>query len=152
MIGDVDIEWIWLIGGVLLLIVELIAPGYFLVFIGAAALATGIASLVLPLAIPFQLIMFAVLAFLFARFGGRRFYAMRYDHSPDPFLNDRMRRLLGKVVTVTQPVDQHGGRVRVGDSEWSARGTKAAVGDKVRIIDFEGNCLKVEAEHALPPE
>jgi len=152
MIGDVDIEWIWLIGGVLLLIVELIAPGYFLVFIGAAALATGIASLVLPLAIPFQLIMFAVLAFLFARFGSRRFYAMRYDHSPDPFLNDRMRRLLGKVVTVTQPVDQHGGRVRVGDSEWSARGAKAAVGDKVRIIDFEGNCLKVEAEHALPPE
>jgi membrane protein implicated in regulation of membrane protease activity len=152
MIGDVEIEWIWLIGGVLLLIVELLAPGYFLVFIGAAALATGIAALLLPIGVPLQLIIFAVLAFVFARFGGRRFYAMRYDHSPDPFLNDRMRRLLGKVVTVTQAVDAHGGRVRVGDSEWSARGAKAAVGDKVRIIDFEGNCLKVEAEHMLPPE
>jgi len=38
----------------------------------------------------------------------------------------------------------------VGDSEWSARGGPAAVGERVRIVDFEGNCLKVEPEHVLP--
>jgi len=51
---------------------------------------------------------------------------------------------------VVEAVDQNGGRVRVGDSEWSARGGPAAVGERVRIVDVDGNCLKVEAERALP--
>jgi membrane protein implicated in regulation of membrane protease activity len=148
---DIDPEWLWLIGGVVLLIAELIAPGFFLVFIGGAAIATGFAALLLPLSVPLQLAIFAVLAFLAARVGGRHAYAMRYDYSPDPFLNDRARRLLGRVVVATQPIDSNGGRVRVGDSEWSARGGPAAPGDRVRIVDIEGNCLKVEPEHVLPP-
>jgi membrane protein implicated in regulation of membrane protease activity len=32
-----------------------------------------------------------------------------------------------------------------------ARGGPAAAGDRVRIVDIEGNCLKVEPEHVLPP-
>jgi membrane protein implicated in regulation of membrane protease activity len=146
-----DPAWMWLIGGVVLLIAELIAPGFFLVFIGGAAVATGFAALALPLNLPLQLAIFAVLAFLSARIGGRRAYSMRYDYSPDPFLNDRTKRLLGKVVVATQPIDAHGGRVRVGDSEWSARGGPAQAGERVRIVDVDGNCLKVEPEHVLPP-
>ena len=146
-----DPAWLWLIGGVVLLIAELIAPGFFLVFIGAAAIATGFASLALPIGLPLQLAIFAVLAFLSARIGGRRAYSMRYDYTPDPFLNDRTKRLLGKVVVASQPIDADGGRVRVGDSEWSARGGPASAGDRVRIVDIDGNCLKVEPEHVLPP-
>jgi membrane protein implicated in regulation of membrane protease activity len=148
---DFDFEWLWLIGGVVLLIAELIAPGFFLVFIGAAAIATGLIAMVLPISVALQLAIFAVLAYLATRVGGRHAYSMRYDYSADPLLNDRVKRMLGRVVVVTQPVDSNGGRVRVGDSEWSARGGPAEVGDRVRIVDIEGNCLKVEAEHVLPP-
>ena len=147
----IDPEWLWMIGGVLLLIAELIAPGFFLVFIGAAAIATGVITLLLPLSVALQLAIFAALAYLAARIGGRRAYAMRYDYTPDPFLNDRAKRLLGRVVVATERVDSHGGRVRVGDSEWSARGGPAEPGERVRIVDIEGNCLKVEPEHVLPP-
>jgi membrane protein implicated in regulation of membrane protease activity len=147
----IDPEWLWLIGGVLLLIAELIAPGFFLVFIGGAALATGVIAMLLPLSLPLQLAIFAVLAYLSARIGGRRAYAMKFDYSPDPFLNDRAKRLFGRVVVATQPIDSNGGRVRVGDSEWSARGGPAQPGERVRIVDIEGNCLKVEPEHVLPP-
>jgi len=146
-----DPGWLWLIGGVVLLIAELIAPGFFLIFIGAAAIATGIATLLIGLPLALQMAVFAVLAFLSVRIGGRRAYATRYDYSADPLLNDRAGRLLGKVVVVVQPVDAHGGRVRVGDSEWSARGGPAAAGERVRIVDIDGNCLKVEPEHVLPP-
>jgi membrane protein implicated in regulation of membrane protease activity len=145
-----DPAWLWLIGGVVLLIAELIAPGYSLIFIGAAAIATGVLAVLLGVPLVLQLAAFIVLAFLAVRVGGRRFYASRYDHSSDPFLNDRVARLLGKVVVVVQSVDASGGRVRVGDSEWSARGGPASVGDRVRIVDIEGNCLKVEPEHLLP--
>jgi inner membrane protein len=150
-LSHIDLVWLWLIGGIVLLIAEVIAPGFFLMFIGAAAIATGLLSLVLPVGVALQLAMFAILALIIVRVGGRRAYASKYDYSSDPLLNDRAGRLLGKVVTVVQRVDANGGRVKVGDGEWSARGGPAEVGDRVRIVDVEGNCLKVEPEHVLPP-
>ena len=148
---DIDPGWLWLIGGIVLLIAELIAPGFFLIFIGAAAVTTGVLALLLGLPVALQLAVFAVLAFLAVSVGGRRFYASRYDYTADPLLNDRAARLLGKIVIVVEPIGADGGRVRVGDSDWSARGATAAAGERVRIVDIEGNCLKVEPEHALPP-
>lgn len=147
---SIDPGWAWLIGGVVLLIAEVIAPGFFLVFIGAAAMATGLFALLFGLGLVQQLGLFALYAVL-AVMVGKRFYANRHTDSTDPLLNDRVGRLVGKVVTVVTAVDDHGGRVRVGDSEWSARGGPAAAGERVRITGVDGNCLTVEAERLLPP-
>jgi membrane protein implicated in regulation of membrane protease activity len=149
--NGIEPGWLWLIGGVLLLIAEVIAPGFFLVFVGAAAIATGLFALLFGLGLPLQLALFAIYTLL-AVLVGRRFYANTADQvSADPLLNDRAGRLVGKVVTVVSPVDEHNGRVRVGDSEWSARGGPAAAGERVRITGIDGNCLTVEPERALPP-
>jgi membrane protein implicated in regulation of membrane protease activity len=147
--NDLPVEpgWLWLIGGVVLLIAEVIAPGFFLVFIGAAAIAAGLFTLLFSLGVVPQLALFAVYALL-AVLVGRRFY--RRSESPDPLLNDRAGRLIGKVVTVVTAVDEHSGRIQVGDGQWSARGGPAAAGERVRIIGVEGNCLRVEPER-LPP-
>ena len=149
-LSGIDPGWLWLIGGVLLLIAEVIAPGFFLVFIGAAAMAAGLFTLLFGLGTVAQLALFALYALL-AVMIGRRFYANQHADSTDPLLNDRAGRLVGKVVTVVASIDEHGGRVRVGDSEWSARGGPAAAGERVRITGVDGNCLKVEAERVLPP-
>src|SRR5437763_15350538 len=95
-----DPGWLWLIGGVVLLIAELIAPGFSLIFIGAAGIATGVLSLTLGLPVTLQLATFAILGFLAVRFGGRYFYASRYDYSADPLLHDRAARLLVKVFVI----------------------------------------------------
>jgi len=145
----VDPGWMWLIGGVLLLILEVIAPGFFLVFIGAAAIATGLFTVLFGLGTAAQLALFVLYA-LVAVMLGRRFYANRTADSTDPLLNDRAGRLVGKVVSVVSDVDDHNGRVRVGDSEWSARGGPAAAGERVRITGIDGNCLTVEPERTLP--
>lgn len=147
--NNIEPGWLWLIGGVLLLIAEVIAPGFFLVFIGAAAMATGLFTLLFGLGTVPELALFALYALL-AVMVGRRFYANRASDSADPLLNDRGRRLVGKVVTVVVAVDEHSGRVRVGDSDWSARGGPAAVGERVRITGVDGNCLNVEAIPPLP--
>jgi hypothetical protein len=146
----VDPGWAWLIGGVVLLIAEIIAPGFFLVFIGAAAIAAGLFTVLFGLGTAAQLALFALYAVL-AVLIGRRFYARAGVASSNVPLNDPARRLVGKVVTVVAAVDEHNGRVRVGDGEWSARGGPAAVGERVRITGVDGNCLKVEAERLLPP-
>jgi len=148
-VNNIEPGWLWLIGGVLLLIAEVIAPGFFLVFIGAAAIATGLFTLLFGLGTVLELALFALYALL-AVMVGRRFYANRASDSADPLLNDRGRRLVGKVVTVVVAVDEHSGRVRVGDGDWSARGGPAAVGERVRITGVDGNCLNVEAIRPLP--
>jgi len=53
-------------------------------------------------------------------------------------------------VTVVTDVDDHAGRVRVGDGEWNARGGPAAAGERVTITGVEGNCLTVEPVRTLP--
>lgn len=144
-----DSGWLWLIGGVVLLIAEIIAPGFFLVFIGAAAIAAGLFTVLFGLGLEAQLALFALYAVL-AVMIGRRFYSTAARAGSNPFLNDPARRLVGKIVTVVEPVDEHSGRVRVGDGEWSARGGPAGVGQRVRITGVDGNCLTVEPEQTLP--
>ena len=147
---NVEPGWLWLIGGVVLLIAEVIAPGFFLVFIGLAAMLTGLFTVLFDLGTAPQLALFALYAVI-ATLVGRRVYANRPGDSSDPLLNDRAARLVGKSVTVVEAIDDHDGRVRVGDSVWSARGGPAQVGERVRVVGVDGNCLKVEPDRALPP-
>ncbi|WP_395624215.1 NfeD family protein [Sphingomonas daechungensis] len=148
-IESMEPAWLWLIGGVILLIAEIIAPGFFLVFIGAAAIATGAFTLLFDLGTAPQLALFALYAVI-AFMVGRKVYANQNVDSTDPLLNDRSARLIGKVVTVIADVDEHSGRVRVGDSEWSARGGPGRPGERVRITGVDGNCLLVEPERLIP--
>ena len=148
-IEGIEPGWLWLIGGVVLLIAEIIAPGFFLLFIGAAAMATGVFTILFDLGAAPQLALFALYAVIALMFG-RKVYANRDVNLSDPLLNDRSARLVGKVVTVVNAVDDHDGRVRVGDSEWSARGGPAAAGERVRVTGVDGNCLLVEPERILP--
>ena len=148
MLDGIEPGWLWAIGGVVLLIAELLAPGFFLLFIGSAAIATGVFTLLFDLGIAPQLVLFALYAAL-AVMLGKRFYAQP-DTPDQQLLNDPSRRMIGKNVVVVDPVDEHGGRVRVGDGEWSARGGPAAVGERVVVTGVEGNCLTVEPTRALP--
>ena len=142
--------WLWMIGGVLLLIAELIAPGFFLVFIGAAAIAAGLFTLRFDRGVAGQLTLFAIYAIV-AVMIGRKVYANAAVDAGDPLLNDRAARLVGRSVIVIEDVDEHSGRVRLGDSEWSARGGPGSAGERVRITGVEGNCLLVEPDRRLPP-
>ena len=144
MIDGIDPGWWWAIGGVALLIAELLAPGIFLVFIGAAAIATGVFALLFGLGLPAQLVLFAIYSAL-AVMAGRRFY-QRKDTPGSALVNDRSAQLVGRSVTVLEAVDSHGGRVRLGDSDWSARGGPAAVGERVLIRSIDGNCLIVDSQ------
>lgn len=138
----VNTAWWFAIGGIALLIAEVIAPGFFLIFIGLGAIATGVFALLLQLGVEAQLLMFTLYTGL-AVLGGRRFYA-RPRGAGAVHLNDRPSQLTGRRVSVTQAIDAEGGRVRLGDGEWSARGDPAAIGETVIIRRVEGNCLIVE--------
>ena len=150
MFDNLEPGWIWAIAGVLLLIAEIIAPGFFLIFVGIAAILTGLFTLLFGLGLAPQLILFAVYAVL-AVMIGKRWYGEPDSADERHAINEPAKRLVGRTVTVTADVDDHVGRVRVGDGEWNARGGPAAVGERVTVTGVEGNCLIVEPVRTLPP-
>lgn len=136
-------HWLWLIAGALLATAEMLVPGVFLIWIGAAAVLTGLLALLLPIGTTPQCLIFAV-ASVTAIYAGRRYLAANPIPTTDPLLNDKSARLVGSIVTAVEPVDALQGRVKVGDGVWSARGEDAAVGDRLRVVSAEGTVLVVE--------
>jgi membrane protein implicated in regulation of membrane protease activity len=145
---DVEPQWLWLLAAIALGIAELIAPGVFLIWLAAAAAATGLLTLAFGIDLPFQFAVFALLA-IAAVYSGRRWYLANPMPSADPMLNDRAARLVGRTVVVTQAIENGEGRVRVGDGVWSCRGLDAPEGARVRITGADGSCLKVEPVRAI---
>lgn len=136
-------HWLWLIAASVLGIAEIIIPGAFLMWIGIAALITGLVALVLPFGVPVQMAVFAITA-IASVYIGRRVLMRNPIVSDDPLLNDRGARLVGEIVTAVEIVDASQGRVKVGDGVWSARGATAAIGDRLRVTGIDGGVLLVE--------
>ena len=139
----IDPPWLWLIGGVLLGIAEMVLPGVYLMWIGGAAVLTGVVALLLPIGMTAQFAIFAVTT-IAAIYIGRRYLNQNPIASADPMLNDKGARLVGSIVVAVEPVDALSGRVNVGDGVWSARGAEAAVGDRLRVTAADGAVLVVE--------
>lgn len=150
-IGGMEIsgDAIWLIFGVLLLITEMIAPGAYLMFLGGAAILTGLLSFALPIPIILQFLIFAV-ASVASVYVAKRWFDVYPILSSAPLLNARVAQMIGQTVEVVEPIDGGSGRVKVGDSVWSANGPDAEVGTRMKIVGAEGNRLAVEPIEALP--
>ncbi len=140
---DIDAHGLWLLAAVLLGIAEVIAPGVFLIWLAAAAALTGLATLLLGIELPFQLVLFTLFS-IAAVYGGRRWYLSNPVESSDPLLNDRAARLRGETLTVVSAIENGRGRVRVGDSVWACKGPDAPEGAPVRVVGADGACLRVE--------
>jgi membrane protein implicated in regulation of membrane protease activity len=138
----IDDHWWWLMAAAVLGILEIFLPGIFLIWMAAAAALTGIVAAVLPIALPFQIALFVLLA-MAAVLGGRRHYERHPVPSSDPLLNDRTARLIGQNVLVVTAIENGEGRVKVGDSVWAARGPNAPAGTRMVVTGADGTCLSV---------
>ena len=139
-------HWLWLALGLVLAIAEMAIPGVFLIWLAMAALITGVLAWIVPIAVPVQIALFAVLAIV-SVFAGKRYLAANPVVSADPMMNDRGARLVGEVVTVTEVISNGSGRVHLGDSEWRAKGPDAEPGTRMRISGHDGTVLLVEHLH-----
>ncbi|MBV1689435.1 NfeD family protein [Novosphingobium sp. G106] len=136
----------WLAIGLLLAAAEMAIPGVFLIWLAAAALITGALTWFLPIGLPVQVVIFAVLS-IAAVFTGKRYLAANPVEALDPKMNDRGARLVGETVVVTHAIDGGNGRVKQGDSEWLAKGPDAEPGTKMRVAGHDGVVLVVEHLH-----
>jgi membrane protein implicated in regulation of membrane protease activity len=142
-LGSLEMHYAWLALGLILAAAEMAIPGVFLIWLAGAALIVGALAWLLPIAVPLQIVIFAGLAIV-SVFLGRRYLRANPIHEADPMMNKRADRLVGESVVVTQAIEGGTGKVKLGDSEWLAKGTDAAVGTRLRVTGHEGTSLVVE--------
>jgi len=149
-IGVIEIsdDMLWVILGIVLLISEMIAPGAYLMFLGGAAILTGLLGFVLPLSFSLQLLIFASSS-VASVYIAKRWFDVYPILSSAPLLNARIAQMIGQTVEVVEPIEGGLGRVKVGDSVWSASGPDAETGAWMKIVGAEGNRLTVEPIDAL---
>ena len=137
--------WAWIAAAAVLMAAEIIMPGYFLIWLGAAAAVTGLIFLVVVAPWQIQFAVFAALA-LIALYGW--FKVMKASNetvSDKPDLNRRLETLVGREFVLDEPIQAGRGRIRIADSVWAVTGPDLASGARVKIASFEGTTLVVEA-------
>ncbi|WP_448628070.1 NfeD family protein [Geodermatophilus sp. URMC 64] len=132
--------WVlWLIASGLFAAGELVSLDLVLLMFAGGALGGMVVALVGG-AVVFQLVAFVAVSL--ALLAVVRPIAKRHLEQSTPLQLDGVDTLIGKTARVTQAVDRHSGRIKLGADEWSARsqfdGDAFAIGQTVRILKVEG--------------
>jgi inner membrane protein len=137
-------SWNWFILAALLLLIEILAPGMFMLWLGLSAILVGIISSAVVWSWQAQLIAFAV--FAIASVPAWRHFARKVEKPADsPFLNRRAEGYVGREFTLDKPIVGGVGTIRIDDTVWRVTGPDVPAGSRVRIARAEGAALMVEA-------
>lgn len=139
--------WHWIVLGLVVVLLELAVPAFFLVWFGLGALIVGVTLLAVP-GLPFvwQVLIWIVcsLAFIWLWFKVFKpgFYKTRAGMSKGAVIGE-----IGLVIRDIRPFEK--GQIRfqkpvLGDEVWeSISEEEIKVGERVKVLDVEGNTLKV---------
>jgi len=134
--------WEWFIVGGLLLVLEVLAPGVFMLWLGLAAMLVGAISLVVDWSWQAQFIAFAIFSVAMLPIYLR---LSRVGAGTDqPFLNRRAEALVGRVFTLERPIVDGAGTVRVDDTVWRVTGPDIPAGRRIKVVSIHGTALDVE--------
>lgn len=135
--------WTWIVAGLVLAALELLAPGVFFIWLGLAAIVTGIADWVFAPSWQVSSLLFAALA-IAAVLAGRLLIRGDRAQEPGDGLNRRGEALVGRVFQLDAPIVSGEGRLRLDDSFWRITGPDLPAGARVRVARIEGATLVVE--------
>jgi len=140
--------WLWIYAGLVLMLLELVVPGFILCFFGMSAATVGVLRFAFgeSFAGTWQLAAFSVFSILYIvllrRMLTRVFVGGKMETKTD-FDNESIGRI-GKVTQAINPPLT--GRMMLGDSEWTASAdTPIAAGADVRVVSQSNLTMKVES-------
>ena len=143
----ISFGWLLIIGGALLLLVEVYSPGFFATVPATVMIILGILQLAgVDISNPWMGgIIGIVVAILAAVFTVWMYGRITPDEIPTTISRDS---LVGKTGTVKVAVDQESlsGKVTISSTDWSARsiGPTIPAGKKVKVVASEGVHIVVE--------
>ena len=137
--------YFWWIVAALLLLAEMMAPGFFMIWLAVAAALTAIIHLIAPMAWESEVLVFAALAILAVAASWRvvsRSWAVKSDQ---PHLNQRSAGLVGRSFVLSQPIVNGSGKITYQDTLWDVDGPDLPTGARVHVTGVEGLRLRVKA-------
>lgn len=139
----------WWLLALVLIAAEMVAPGYFLLWIGIAAGVMGLLTLVVP-GLPgiVQAVLFGLFAIAACLVYWKYVRPLAERRNDQPLLNQRGAQLVGRRFVLVEAIVNGRGRVKVGDSEWLAEGPDLPVGSEVEVVAVSGTSLRVESRRA----
>lgn len=138
--------WHWLVLGVVLVILEILSPGVFFLWLGIAAGGVGLVLMLWAgISWPYQLLLFALFS-LITVVASRRYFRRFPIATDEPRLNRRGEQYLGRTFTLSAPILNGVGRIRVDDTTWKITGPDCPAGSRVRVDGVDGVVLQVQCE------
>ena len=136
--------WHWWILAALLAIIEIVAPGFFFIWLAGAAVVTGLIALILPgMGWESEILVFAVLAII-SIIAWHRLGRHLIRAGGQTTLNQRGVQLIGRTATLTEPIVNGRGAARINDTVWRVEGSDLPAGSNVTVTGIDGTILKVE--------
>lgn len=145
-----SVKWFWLYAGALLMLLEMLAPGFVVFFFGLAAATVGLLLFVADLSATAQVALFTAFSVAYL-VGLRRFMKALFmgETAASQALGSEFAGRLGRVVEAIRP--EAPGRVLVGDAEWTATAAESlAAGAAVRVVAQRNLTLTVEPVEGPP--
>lgn len=138
-------HWAWFVIAMLLLGLEMLAPGVVFMWMAIASAVVGAIVFIMPdLGWETQFIIFAILSVV-SVISGRMYLKRNPIESEDSTLNQRGHQYVGHTYNLIRDMENGKGKIRIGDSHWSVEGDfEAKVDDKVKVIGVDVTILKVE--------
>ena len=136
--------WSWFLLALVLLGLEILVGGVFLIWFAAGALITGLADAAFALVWQVELFVFGISSI--AAIGIGRWLARRFArHAPDACaaLNQRGAQLMGQRARLVEPIYDGTGRIAINDTMWRVTGPELDAGTEIEIHAIEGNTLHV---------
>ena len=136
--------WYWWVIGFILLVLEILTPGYFFMWMAASGFLTGAIVLLLPATgMNMQILIFSVLSVV--AIIAWKFYGKRHPTESDqPLLNKRGVQYIGRVFNLYQPIKNGEGKIKVDDSIWKVHGEDCDITTRVKVVAIRGTVFDVE--------
>jgi inner membrane protein len=137
--------WHWWILALALIVLEVFAPGAIFLWMGVGAGIVGVILLFAPdMGWEYQLMIFAIFSVVSIA-AWRTFIRKHPPETTDkPSLNRRAEQYIGRVFTLSEPIVNGTGKIRVDDSSWKVSGADCDASTKVKVTSVDGTVLKVE--------
>ncbi len=138
--------WYWLIAAVVMIVIEMLLPAAYFLWMGISAFVVGILLFMMPtIPLLIQVIIFGVLSIVTLVLY-KRHQKSNPTVNDEPNLNRRGEQYVGRTFTLEEPIVNGVGKVKVDDSIWKVKGSDMPAGMKVRVLSVDGTVFNVESE------
>lgn len=137
--------WYWWVLAVGFLALEILASGFFFLWLAVSAFIVGsVVLLIEATTFNVQVLLFSLLA-VSSVLAWRKYARTRATEVSDhPLLNRRGAQYIGRTFNLVAPIENGQGKIKVDDTIWKVHGPDTPLGAKVKVVAIKGTVFEVQ--------